>query len=105
MTDFMKLMQQAQQMQGRLQQIQEGLERQTVTGTAAGGLVSVEANGKGVVRKVTLDPQVVDPADVAGLEDLLAVAIADAQRKADALQQEQMGGAMGGMDLPFQLPF
>ena len=105
MTDIMKLMQQAQEMQGRLQQMQDELEHQTVTGTAGGGMVSVEADGKGTVRRVKIDPSVVDPNDVAMLEDLVTVAVADAQKKAAERQQAQMGQITGGLDLPFQLPF
>ena len=105
MTDIVKLMQQAQEMQGRLQQIQDDLERQTVTGTAGGGMVTVEADGKGNVRKVKLDPSVVNPADVEMLEDLIVVAVADAQKKAADVQKAEMGRVTGGLDLPFQLPF
>lgn len=103
--DIMKLMQQAQEMQGRLQQIQEELAQRTVTGTAGGGMVTVEADGKGAVRQVRIDPSVVNAADVAMLEDLVTVALRDAQAKARALEEAEMGKAAGGMDLPFQLPF
>jgi hypothetical protein len=105
MADFMKLMQQAQQVQGRLQQMQEALERQSVTGSAGGGMVTVEADGKGTVRKIKLDPSVVNPSDVEMLEDLIVVAVADAQKKAAEVQQSEMGRITGGMDLPFKLPF
>jgi nucleoid-associated protein EbfC len=105
MADFMKLMQQAQQVQGRLQDMQDALERQSVTGSAGGGMVTVEADGKGTVRKVTLDPSVVNPADVEMLEDLIVVAVADAQKKAADVQKAEMGRVTGGLDLPFQLPF
>lgn len=104
MTDIMKLMQQAQQMQAGLQQMQEQLVHRTVTGTAGGGLVTVEADGKGTVRKVSLKPEVVDPSDVASLEDLIVVAVADAQRRAAELQESEMGKLTGGMNLPFDLP-
>ena len=104
MTDIMKLMQQAQEMQGRLQQMQESLEHQTVTGTAGGGMVTVEADGKGTVRRVRIDKSVVNPDDVEMLEDLVTVAVADAQRKAAEQAQAQMGQLTGGLDLPFQLP-
>ena len=103
--DIMKLMQQAQEMQGRLQQIQEELAQRTVTGTAGGGMVTVEADGKGAVRQVRIDPSVVNADDVAMLEDLVTVALRDAQAKAKALEEAEMGKATGGMDLPFQLPF
>ena len=101
----MKLMQQAQQVQGRLQDMQDALERQSVTGSAGGGMVTVEADGKGTVRKVKLDPSVVNPADVERLEDLIVVAVADAQKQAADVQKAEMGRVTGGLDLPFQLPF
>jgi DNA-binding YbaB/EbfC family protein len=105
MADIMKILQQAQQMQGKLQQIQDELAQQSVTGSAGGGMVSVEADGKGQVRKVKIDASVVNPADVEMLEDLVLVAVSEAQKKAAALAQEQMGKLTGGLDLPFKLPF
>ena len=105
MADFMKILQQAQQMQGRLQQIQDELAQQSVTGSAGGGMVSVEADGKGQIRKVKIDASVVNAADVEMLEDLVLVAVSEAQKKAAALAQEQMGKLTGGLDLPFKLPF
>lgn len=105
MADIMKILQQAQQMQGRLQQIQEELQKQTVVGSAGGGMVSVEADGKGQVRSVKIDPSVVDPADVEMLEDLVVVAVTEAQKKASELSQAEMSKLTGGLDLPFRLPF
>ena len=99
--DIAKLMEQAQQMQSQMEATQEALAGRTVTGTAGGGMVRVEADGQGTVRKVTLDPQVVDPSDVAMLEDLITVAVADAQRRAAELQQAEMGKVTGGLQLPF----
>lgn len=105
MADFSKILQQAQQMQGRLQQLQDELQNKTVTGTSGGGMVSVTADGKGQVRSVKLDPSVVNPIDIEMLEDLIAVAVADAQRKAADLAQEEMRKLTGGLPLPFKLPF
>jgi nucleoid-associated protein EbfC len=104
MADFTKILQQAQQMQGRLQQIQEELANKTVTGVSGGGMVSVTADGKGQVRAVKLDPSVVNPSDIEMLEDLIAVAVADAQKKAADLAQEEMRKLTGGLPLPFKLP-
>ena len=101
----MKILQQAQEMQGKVQQMQAELEQMVVTGTAGGGLVSAEVNGTGAVRAVKIDPSVVNPADVEMLEDLVAVAIAEAQKKAQAQAQEHMGALTGGLQLPFKLPF
>jgi DNA-binding YbaB/EbfC family protein len=105
MADFTKILQQAQQMQGRLQEIQEELANKTVTGVSGGGMVSVTADGKGQVRTVKLDPSVVNPSDIEMLEDLIAVAVADAQKKAADLAQEEMRKLTGGLPLPFKLPF
>ena len=105
MADIMKILQQAQQMQGRLQQIQDELAQKSVAGSAGGGMVTVEADGKGQVRSIKIDPTVVSPADVEMLEDLVLVAVNEAQKKAAALAQEEMGKLTGGMDLPFKLPF
>ncbi len=101
----MKLMQQAQQVQGRLQDMQDALERQSVTGSAGGGMVTVEADGKGQVRRIKIDPSVVNASDVEMLEDLIVVAVSEAQKKASTLAQEEMGKLAGGMNLPFKLPF
>ncbi len=105
MADFMKILQQAKEMQDRFQKVQQELEQQTVTGSAGGGMVTAEADGTGKVRKVKLDPSVVNPADVEMLEDLVTVAVADAQKKAQALAQDEMGKLTGGLPMPFKLPF
>ena len=101
----MKILQQAQEMQGRFQKIQDELQQQTLTGSAGGGMVSVEVSGTGQIRRIKLDPSIVNPNDVEMLEDLVVVAVADAQRKAQSLAQEEMGKLTGGLQLPFKLPF
>ncbi len=103
--DFMKMMQQAQQMQGRMQELQAGLEREVVSAASGGGMVRVEADGKGAIRSVKIDASVVNPADVEMLEDLVLVAITEAQKKAQDVQAREMGKLTGGLDLPFKLPF
>ena len=105
MADFMKILQQAQEMQGKFQSMQQELQAQTVTASAGGGMVTVEANGQGTVRSIKVDPSVVNPSDVEMLEDLLLVAITEAQKKAQDLAQGEMGKLTGGLNLPFKLPF
>ena len=105
MADIMKIMQQAQQMQSRLQEMQQTLQGLTVTAAAGGGMVTVEADGQGTVRRVRIDPSVVNPADVEMLEDLVLVAVTEVQRKAKATAEAEMGKLAGGLDLPFKLPF
>ena len=105
MADFFKLMEQARQLQGGMQKAQEELAKKTVSGSAGGGMVTVECDGTGRVRRVKIDASVVNPADIEMLEDLIASAAADAQTKAATAAQEEMGKLAGGMDLPFKLPF
>ncbi|MDQ6886020.1 MAG: YbaB/EbfC family nucleoid-associated protein [Gemmatimonadota bacterium] len=105
MADMMKILQQAQQMQGRLQQIQDELAEKTVTATSGGGMVTVTADGKGQVRRLQIDPAAIDPTDVEMLEDLILAAISEAQKKAASLAEEEMKKLAGGLPLPFKLPF
>ncbi len=105
MADLMKILQQAQEMQGRFQKIQEELQRITVSGSAGGGMVTVEANGQGAIQRIKIDPSVVNAADVEMLEDLVLVAVTEAQKKAQAQAQQELGKLTGGMPLPFKLPF
>ena len=102
MADIMKILQQAQQMQGRLQELQDQLQQQTVTGTAGGGMVTVEADGKGQIRRVKLDPSVVSASDVEMLEDLIVVAVNLALKRAQEIVAQEMGkvGPLGGIKLP-----
>ena len=103
MADFMKILQQAQEMQGKFQKIQDELAQQTVTASSGGGMVTVEATGQGTVRSIRIDPSVVNPSDVEMLEDLVLVAVTEAQKKAQESMQAEMGKLTGG--LPFKLPF
>ena len=105
MRDIMKLLQQAQEMQGQYQKIQEELQQMTLTGTAGGGMVSADVNGQGILKRVKIDPSVVNASDVEMLEDLIAAAVAEAQRKAQEQAQAQVSRLAGGMNLPFKLPF
>jgi DNA-binding YbaB/EbfC family protein len=105
MPDFMKILQQAQEMQGKFQKIQDELEQITVSGSAGGGMVTADVSGTGKLRKIKLDPSVVNPADIEMLEDLVVVAVSDAQQKAQQAAQDQMGKLTGGLNLPFKLPF
>jgi DNA-binding YbaB/EbfC family protein len=105
MADFMKILQQAQEMQGKFQTMQQELQSQTVTASAGGGMVTVVANGQGTIRSIKIDPTVVSASDVEMLEDLLLVAVTEAQKKAQDIAQGEMGKLTGGLNLPFKLPF
>ena len=95
--NIQKMMQQAQQMQENLQR---QLKRTKVKATAGGGMVTVVMNGVKEIQSLTIDPEVVSRDDVEMLQDLIVAAITDAQRRADDLVSQQMGGMMGGLKIP-----
>ena len=95
-----KMLKQIQQMQARMAKVQEELGEKTVTGTAGGGVVEVVANGHQKVLSVTVKPEVVDPADVEMLQDLVLAAVNDAMDKARELATKEMGAVTAGMGLP-----
>ena len=107
MADLFKMLDTFRQMQGRLQEAQETLARRQFTGTAGGGMVTVECDGKLQVKRIKLEPTVVNKDDIEMLEDLIVVATAEAQKKAADAMQEEMGKVTGGLPLPpgFKLPF
>ena len=95
-----KMLKQLQQMQARMAKVQEELGSKTVTGTAGGGVVEVVANGHQKVLSVMVKPEVVDPADVEMLQDLVLSAVNDAMDKARELASKEMGALTAGMGLP-----
>ena len=105
MPEFSKILEQAQQMQSRLEKVQSELEGMTVSGSSGGGMVTVDADGKGQITKVRVDPSIVNASDVEMLEDLLLVALRDAQQKSADLAKQEMSKLTGGLGLPFKLPF
>jgi nucleoid-associated protein EbfC len=104
MRDIMKLLQQAQEMQGQYEKLQEELQQMTLSGTAGGGMVTAEVNGQGLVKRIKIEASVVNPADTEMLEDLITAAVTDAQRKAQEQAKAQVAKLTGGMNLPFKLP-
>ncbi len=107
MKNLAGLMKQAQQMQSKMQEMQDKLEAMELTGEAGAGLVKVTMNGKSEVKKVSINPKIVDPADVEMLEDLVLAALKDAKGKIEAVSSAEMQKMTGGLQLPpgMKLPF
>ncbi|MEJ0018036.1 MAG: YbaB/EbfC family nucleoid-associated protein [Acetobacteraceae bacterium] len=107
MKNLTGLMKQAQQMQAKMAEMQSKLESLEVEGEAGAGLVRVTLNGKGDMRRVKIDPKVIDPADAEMLEDLIVAAHANARQKVDATAADEMQKVTGGLQLPpgMKLPF
>jgi DNA-binding YbaB/EbfC family protein len=89
------MMQQAKEMQERLQQ---QMAATRVEASAGGGMVTVVVNGAKQMQSITIDPEVKD--DVEMLQDMIIAAFVDAQKKVDEDMKKQMGGLLGGMGLP-----
>ena len=100
------LMKQAQQMQDRMQKMQEEIAQLEVTGESGAGLVKVTINGAHTCRRVTIDESLMED-DKEMLEDLIAAAFNDAARRIEETQKEKMAQVTGGMQLPpgFKMPF
>jgi len=95
--NIQKMMQQAQQMQERLQKQMTDMRLEA---SAGGGMVTVVVNGHKHVQSMTIDPEVVSKDDVEMLQDLIVAALNDAHRKVDEALASQMQGMMGGLRLP-----
>ena len=99
------LMKQAQVMQENMKKAQEQLANLEVEGQAGAGMVKVVMTCSHEVRRVSIDPSVMDDREM--LEDLIAAALNDAVRRGEALSKEKMAGFTSGLNLPpgFKLPF
>ena len=98
--DLMKMMKQAQEIQGRMQKMQEDLGNLEVEGQSGGGLVKVKLNGKMEARGLEIDPSLIKPEEAEILEDLIVAAFQDAKTKAEAAAQAKMQEITGGLALP-----
>ena len=100
------IMKQAQQVQENLQKTQSEIANTEVTGEAGAGMVKVVMTGRHDVRRVDIDPQLLKD-DKEMLEDLLAAAVNDANRKVEKMSQEMMSSITSGLELPpgMKLPF
>ena len=94
------LMKQAQEMGGKMQEINEQLKSERVVGSAGAGLVEVEANGLGEVLAVRIDPSLIEKQDRELIEDLLPAACNAAKEKAAQKHAEKMQALTGGLNLP-----
>ncbi|KJR05032.1 YbaB/EbfC family nucleoid-associated protein [Gordonia sihwensis] len=90
------LMAQVQQMQTQMETAHAEISATSVVGSAGNGLVTVTGDGAGTVSAVEISPEVVDPADIETLQDLIVGAFADFVAQRDALVAEKMGPLAGG---------
>ncbi len=102
--NIQNLLQMGQQMQSQMSQIQETLGSQEVSASSGGGMVTAVVDGKGEVKRVTIDPTVVDPEDVEMLEDLILAAVSEAQNQARSVYEAEVKKVAGGLPFAMKLP-
>jgi hypothetical protein len=105
--DLMGMMKQAKELQAKMEAMQQEVAAMEVDGSSGGGLVKVTMNGKGEMRKLSIDPSLMKPEEAEIVEDLIVTACNDARAKAEAALAEKMRAMTGGLQLPpgMKLPF
>ena len=105
--DIGKMMKAAQEMQGKMAEMQESLAAITVTGESGAGMVKATATAKGELTALDIDPSIFNADDKEVVEDLILAAIKDVQVKATERSQEEMSKLTEGLGLPpgMKLPF
>lgn len=96
----MQQMQQLQQLQTQITEAQAALEQATVTASAGGGAVTITMTGARDLVGIAIKPEVVDPAEVEMLQDLILAAYKEALAKIAKMAEEKLGPLTGGLDIP-----
>jgi DNA-binding YbaB/EbfC family protein len=95
--NIFEVMQQAKQVQ---EQLQKRMSDMRAEASAGGGMVTVVVNGAKQVQSIKIDPEIVSKDDVEMLQDLIAAAVNDANRKVDEQLGQSMSGLLGGLKIP-----
>ena len=105
--DMAKMMKTAQEMQGKMTQMQDELDNITITGESGAGLVTVTATAKGSLTGLNIDVSIFHPNEKEVVEDLILAAIKDAQAKASQRSTSEMQRLQESLGLPadMKLPF
>ncbi len=94
------IMRQAQMFQEQMAKVQEEAGSKTVEAASGGGMVNVVVNGRGEVILLKIEPEVVNPQDIAMLQDLIVAAVNEALKKSQEMMKEEMGRLTGGLKIP-----
>lgn len=105
--NLQKMMKQAQEMQNKFSQLQERLGDEEAEGSSGGGMVTAVMNGKGTLRRLNIDPSLLEKDEKETLEDLIIAAVNNAKAKLDETANAEMQKLSSGMGLPagMKLPF
>ena len=107
MKNLGNMLKQAQEIQGKMEAMRAEMEEAEVEGSSGAGMVSVTLSGKGLMKRIKIDPNLAKEDDVEMLEDLIVAAHNDAKKRVEEQVAEKMGEITGGLPLPpgFKLPF
>lgn len=100
MNNMQQLFAKAQKLQAKVAEAQKELEIKEVTGSAGNGMVTVVMSLNGIVKSISINPEIVNPDETDMLEDLIMAALGDAKSKADKMYEDGMKDATGGLSLP-----
>ena len=100
MTNIMKMVKQAQQMQARMAKLEEELAKEEFEVTSGGGAVTVRMNGRQEVVKLTISEAAMKEGDREMLEEMVMAAVNQAHQKASEVAKERIASITGGMNLP-----
>lgn len=105
--DMTKMMKAAQEMQGKMADLQDSLARTVVTGESGAGLVKARCTCRGEVTGLDIDASILIPSEKEVLEDLILAAVKDAQARAAAKSGDEMKRLTEALGLPadLKLPF
>ena len=100
MKGFMDMMKQAQQLQSRMQEMQEQMAALEVSGSSGGGMVSLTLDGKGAVKSLKGDEELLKPGEKEIMEDLIIAAHNDALGKLEQEKATRMKELTGDLPIP-----
>ena len=93
---YSKMKKQAKMFQEQMAKMQEDMQNLEVTGSSGNGLVQITLSGEKEIKKLSINPECVDPEDIEGLQDLIIVAFNDASKK---IEENSPSSGMGGLDI------
>lgn len=97
--NLQQLARQAQKMQDQMEEATAELNAKEYTASSGGGIVTVTISGELEIKKLDINPEVVDPEDIEMLSDLITAAVNEAIRTANTDKDETMNKISGGMNL------
>ena len=98
--NIQKMMKQAQELQKQMARQQEELAKKTYEATSGGGMVTAVVDGKGDLKELKIEKEVVNPEDVGMLQDLIVAAVNEGALRAREAMEKEMSGLMGSMKIP-----